>query len=74
MPGHDNIVWIFHAVQGSLAVHWKSVGNSIRLSGRDTPLDSLTVISDHDRRSLYGGYDSLLVSENEPNTRRLVNE
>jgi hypothetical protein len=72
MSRHDNIVRVFHAVKSPLAIHWKSESSSVRLSGRDTPLDGLAVIRDHDRRCLYGGYDvSLLVPENKSNIEAL---
>jgi hypothetical protein len=75
MPVHDDIVRIFHGVQSPFAVKWKPNDSSAGLSGRDTPLDGLTVIRDHDRTCLYGRYDLfLLVPEYQSNTGGLVNK
>jgi hypothetical protein len=72
MPRHDDIVRVFHAVQRPLAVHWKSKGGSVGLGGGDTPLDGLAVVGDHDRGSLYGGYDvSLFVPEDKSDIEAL---
>jgi hypothetical protein len=76
MSRHDGIVRVFHAVQRPLAIDWKSESGSVGLGGRDTPLDGLTVICDHDRWSLHGSYNvSLLVVEDESDARsKYVNE
>jgi len=72
MSRHDDIVRLFHAVQRPLAIRWKPESGTVRLSGRDTPLDGLAIIRDHDGWCLYGGYNvSLVVQEDEANIEAL---